>query len=426
MHTRQRFPNVIFGASLRPESAALAILVMLLFLIFVLLFITLTAQPAQAQTFNVIHTFTGAKDGGFPSAGLTLDKGGNLYGTASGGGTGYGTVYQLKHKGSNLVFNPLYSFAGGTDGNGPAARVMFGPNGTLYGTTVGGGNGYGTIFNLRPSPRACTTALCPWTETVLYRFTEGAGGWPVGDLVFDQAGNIYGTTYLPGGVVYELTPSGGGWTESVLYSFSGSDGQSPESGLIFDSAGNLYGTTYAGGLSGVGTVFEMSPLGGGWTEKVLYSFQGGSDGAAPFAGLIFDPSGNLYGATSNGGQGGGGTVFKLTPSGGSWTYSLIYSFAGNKYNYCGPLGTLVMDGVGNLYGTTYCDGAYGLGNVFKLTPSGNSWTYTSLHDFTFGSDGGAPICNVVFDANGNLYGTTRYGGDNQDCGPCGVVWEITP
>ena len=400
-----------------------------------LLVLTLvTTRAAQAQTYNILHTFSGGGDGGFPIAGLTMDRAGNLYGTANSGGAGYGTVYQLKHKGSNWLFAPLYSFAGltGSDGAGPESRVIFGPNGTLYGTTVLGGFGSGTVYNLRPQAKACPNIICPWTETVLYRFVTGADGYlPVfGDLIFDQAGNIYGTTYqgnpYEAGTVYELTPSGGGWTESILYSFTGSDGLFPYHGVISDGAGSLYGTTERGGAyfggsnPGYGTVFRLTPSGSGWKESVLYSFQNGSDGEYPDAGLIFDPSGNLYGATDNGGQDGGGTVFKLSPSSGGWTFTLLYSFTGDFD--CGPYGTLVMDGAGSLYGTTLCDGANHAGSVFKLTPSGNSWTYTSLHDFTGGSDGENPYCNVVFDANGNLYGTASAGGLQG----YGVVWEIAP
>ena len=362
-----------------------------------------------------------------------MDKAGNLYGTTFIGGTlGDGAVYQLKLKNSSFVFNPLYSFAGGSDGANPEPRVIFGPDGALYGTTLYAGAGYGTVFKLQPPATACKAALCPWAKTELYQFEgDPDGAFPgYGDLIFYQ-GNIYGTTYNGGystglgGTVYEMTPVGKGWTESVLYRFSGSpDGQLPANAVIFDSAGNLYSTTEEGGLSNAGTVFELSPSGSGWTEKVLYSFQGGDDGSLPLAGLIFDQLGNLYGATTNGGSGGGGTVFKLTPSGnGNWTYSSVYSFAGGTCSpYLGPWGNLVMDGAGNLYGTTYCDGANKAGNVWELKLSGNSWTYTSLHDFTGGNDGGNPFCNVVFDAKGNLYGTTYDGGSYG----YGVVWEITP
>ena len=403
-------------------------------------------RAAQAQTFNVIHNFTCGNDGGNPFAGLTMDRAGNLYGTAIDFHClpNYGTVYQLKHHGSGWTVNPLYRFTGGSDGAVPFARVIFGPDGTLYGTTNEGGpggctgdlGGCGTVFHLRPQPRACTTALCPWTETVLYSFEGGSdGAGPAhGDLIFDQAGNIYGTADTGGtgncngetcGVVYELKPSGSGWTESVLYSFSGSDGAIPYNDVIFDNAGNLYGITYAGGVSGYGTVFELTPEGGGqWTESCLYSFSNGSDGSYPIAGLIFDQSrSNLYGATSDGGTRGGGTVFEVTLGANcSWTVQTLYSFTGTAGDRCGPRGSLVMDGAGNLYGTTFCDGAHAAGSVFELTPSGNSWTYTSLHDFTGGNDGENPISTVVFDANGNVYGTALNGGPQH----VGVVWEITP
>src|SRR5208283_578425 len=220
-------------------------------------------QSGQAQTYQVIHTFTGGADGGSPNAGLTADRAGNLYGTTFAGGTaGNGTVYKLTHKGSSWTFNPLYSFgsSGDKDGGAPAARVIFGPDGTLYGMTYAGGEaGYGTVFNLRPSPKVCKTALCPWTETVLYSFkgvTDGAN--PLyGDLVFDHAGNIYGTTMSGGsthplgpcgragcGTVFELSPSNGAWNEAVIYTFQGNNGASPFSGVILDQTGNLYGTTY--------------------------------------------------------------------------------------------------------------------------------------------------------------------------------------
>lgn len=393
--------------------------------------LTVFATPAQAQTFTVLYTFTGGTDGGNPAAGLTMDGAGNLYGTAESYGTGYGTVYKLKRSGSSWIFNLLHSFTRGTDGNNPEGRVIFGPDGALYGTTFyGGGDGaLGTVFELRPAPTACAAALCPWSETLLHSFRgHDDGTEPVGDLTFDQAGNVYGTTtaagIYDGGVVYELTPSGGGWAESILYSFgSGSNGSAPSAGLTFDQAGNLYGTTAQGGTGGYGTAFKLAYSGGsGWTESLLYSFDDGSDGGYVNTGLIFDQSGNLYGATNNAGANGGGTVFKLTPSGGSWTFSLLYSFTSENFE-CGPFATLVMDGAGNLYGTTRCDGAYGYGSVFKLTPSSNGWTYTSLHDFTDGDDGADPVSNVIFDADGNLYGTAYAGGSQRYYG---TVWEITP
>lgn len=390
--------------------------------------------PASAQSLSVIHNFAGGQDGSQPVAGLTMDKAGNLYGTASAGGTGYGAVFKLTHKNSAWIFSPLYSFAGGNDGAGPVTALVVGPNGTLYGSTAAGGggacskiyeySGCGTIFNLRPNAAVCKTALCPWAETVLYRFAGGSdGAYPIGRLLFDQSGDIFGTTadYLQFGslgTVFELTPSGGGWTKSFAHRFTGSDGQYPAAGVIFDQSGDLYGTTYYGGAHGDGAVYELTPSGSGWTEKVLYSFQGGSDGADVAAGLIFDNAGNLYGAATTGGSGGGGTVFELMPSSGQWTLSALCSFTGSE----GPASSLVMDTLGNLYGTTVEDGAYGAGSVFKLTRSGSGWNCTDIYDFTGGSDGANPFGGLVLDASGNLYGTTEAGGANGD----GVIFEITP
>ena len=340
---------------------------------------------------------------------------------------GYGAVYKLTHRGSGWTINPVYTFSNASNGANPEAGVIVGPNGSLYGTTIyGGTSGSGTVFNLRPSATACVAVLCPWQETVLYSFLNGGdGAYPgYGNLIF-QAGDIYGSTAGGGnsglGTVYELMPSGDGWTESVLHSFSGSDGATPFSGVLFDSSGNLYGTTTAGGTGNAGTVFKMTySSGSGWTESVLYSFLNGNDGGYPTAGLTLGSSGVLYGATSNGGSGGGGTVFKLTPSGGSWTYSLIYSFAGGAD--CGPWGALAPDMAGNLYGTTLCDGANNFGSIFKLTQSGSGWTYSSIHAFTGGTGGAFPYGNAVFDSSGNLYGTASAGGADG----YGVAWEITP
>jgi len=397
-------------------------------LIVVFVLAVVASQAAQAQTFKVIHNFSGGQDGANPYAGVTLDKAGNLYGTAYAGGIGHGTVYQLKKKPSGWIFNPLYSFPGGIDGANPLARVILGRNGTLYGTTYNGGtSGVGTVFNLKPSASACKSALCPWTETVLYSFPSGAGGaYPeYGDLLFDQAGDIYGTAADGGyggfGVVYELTPSGPPWTENILYSFSGSDGEYPANGVIPDSAGNLYGTTYQGGLSGYGTVFELMPSGGfPWIQCTLNNFNG-SNGAYVYAGLIADPSGNLYGATTAYGKNGGGTVFQLTYSDVcTWTLTTLYNFTNTSGSQCGPWGTLAIDGDGNIYGATYCDGTHKAGNVFKLAH--NTWVYTSLYDFTGGNDGGNPVGQVIVDANGTtLYGTTSAGGTQN----VGVIWEIT-
>jgi len=397
----------------------------------------LMAIGAQSQTFSVIHNFTGGQDGANPMAGLTMDRAGNLYGTANSGGNlggscgigGCGAVFRLTNRNSNWLLTPLYDFAGGNDGVNPqTSSVVIGTDGSLFSTTyLGGGScpghpeGCGTVFNLQPPPTACKTALCPWMETVLQRFNGSNGDGPVGAVVFDPAGNLYGVTVLGGldggGTVYELNANN--WTESVLFHPYGY----PGSGLTPDHAGNFYGSTFAGGID-FGSIYELTQPGFGWTITDIHDFTNGSDGRYPKAGVIFDQAGNLYGATGAGGSGNGGTVFQLAPSNGSWTYSTLYSFTGsdNGPSIVGPVGNLVMDNAGNLYGTTLVDGALGYGAVFELTPSNGGWTYTSLHDFTNGSDGSYPYSNLIFDAVGNIYGTASAGGANE----LGVVFEIAP
>ena len=227
---------------------------------------TIANQAAQAQTFTIIYAFTGQNDGYRPYAGLTLDRAGNLYGMTTED-SGPGTVFQLKRTGGNWALNTL-TYPGGSI---PLGRVVFGPDGTLYGTTNEGGSGgcqfgCGTVYNVLTP--VCIS--CPWTATVLYSFTGGAdGSGPYAvDPVFDQAGDLYGTTAGGGsasdGVVFKLTPPGSGWTESVIHDFSGADGIFPASGVIFDSAGNLYGTTERGGAFGKGTVYRLARSGSVW------------------------------------------------------------------------------------------------------------------------------------------------------------------
>ncbi len=285
---------------------------------------------------------------------------------------------------------------------------------------------YGSVFKLTSPVAICKTAACYWTVKDLHDFSSGTdGSAPDGDLIWDQQGNIYGTTIEGGttgfGIVYELTPSGNGYTESVLYSFSGPDGAYPIAGLVFDNNGNLFGTTESGGSIGRGNVFELSYVVGiGWTQHVLYSFQNAGDGEEPLGGLIFDSAGNLYGTTLDGGSGGGGTVFELSPFGNTWTFKLLYSFSGGFR--CGPGETLTTDGAGNLYGTTGCGGLYNEGSVFRLSNTEEGWVYTSLHDFTGGTDGALVDSNVSINTDGSLYGTASEGGDYG----YGTVWMIKP
>ena len=271
-------------------------------------------SAGTANNFKILHSFSASGDGALPMGPLSLDQAGNLYGTAQQGGSGNGTVFRLRQVQSNWVLNPLYSFSGNNDGADPVSGVTISPNGILYGTAYWqGSDGLGTVFSLKPPPQAPRSALEGWSETVLHSFAGGNDGvYPYSNLVFDPAGNLYGTTLTGGngdGVVFQLTPNGaGGWTEKILYSFGGgNDGANPYAGVVFDQLGNLYGTTWVGGngfCSGFrpncGTVFQLTPSAGGWTENVIYNFQNGSDGADPAGGLIVDASGNLYGTTTTG------------------------------------------------------------------------------------------------------------------------------
>ncbi len=437
MATTEKDCTWIFGINFRVVTIALTLTLFAL--------IAVMPPPAQSQTFEVLYNFRPGPSGYGPEAGVTVDQAGNLYGTATYGGNsggdcrsaGCGTVFKLIHRGSGWTFSPLYTFQGGDDGGNPTARVIIGPNGTLYGTTSVDA---GTVFNVRPPATVCKAVLCPWTETVLHSFTGSPDGATpgFGELVFDHAGNLYGTTIGGGGsdplgTVFELMPSGSGWTETVIFDFIGSRGVFPDNRVVLDQAGNLYGTTHEGGEAGFGNVYELTPSGSGWVESVLYNFQGGSDGGAPYGGVVLDQAGNVYGTTTfYGGPGNLGTVFELAPP-GQWNFTLLHGFGCSPCGG-GPYDSLTLDAAGNLYGTTYGDGAYTSGSVFKLTPSGGGWIYTSLHDFCGGgppcTDGAYPYGGVVLDSSGNLYGTASGGGTGSGCVgggyACGVVWKITP
>jgi uncharacterized repeat protein (TIGR03803 family) len=310
----------------------------------------LTPGKDGKWTETLLHSFNfNGKDGFYPTVGLILDGAGNLYGT---------TVY------------------GGASGTGC------------------GGLGCGTVFELTPGANG------KWTEKLLHSFGNGKdGSWPDGRLIFDEAGNLYGIAANGGpsgkscggygcGIAFELTPgTNGRWTESLLHSFNGKDGQDPHTGLMFDTAGNLYGTTMTGGASGTGcggygcgTVFQLAPgTNGKWAEKVLHSFGKGKDGIWPWGEgpLIFDVAGNLYGTTSAGGDGscssgssyGCGTVFELTPgANGKWTEKLLHNFDNNRTDGLYPDNGLLLDTTGNLYGNTGLGGTYAYGTVFEITP----------------------------------------------------------
>jgi uncharacterized repeat protein (TIGR03803 family) len=408
----------------------------------------------MAQSFSVIHNFSGGADGRHPQD-LTINPTGSLYGTTTPGALNYdcsydgscGSVFELSKQGQQWTFTTLHQFAGGDDGDNPASGVTLGPDGSLYGTTAYGGGGCnwapgcGTVFQLtqpagQPGPLAGY-----WNKNILHRFSGGDndGNYPESEVVLDADGNIFGTAAASGpytvGVAFELTPSGDGWDEGILHNFRGAlsgkalpiDGGSPQGAIILDASHNLYGTTLFGGLWRGGTVYRLSPSGSGWTETILHAFEEPVDGALPYAGLIADREGNLYGTACCGGPRGEGTVFKLSPSGGTWTFEVLYSFAGpDGGDGANPYGGLAIDAAGNLYGTTGLGSTYGPGSVFKLTHSNNGWVETVLHNFS-GDDGALPLSRIVLDAVGHVYGTTSQGGGS-GCGGsgCGVIFEITP
>lgn len=394
----------------------------------------LTPSASAAPKFRVLHDFGAGNDGAGVWSTVIFDKKGNLYGATGGGGIyGDGAVFELAPtSGGGWKESVIHSFSFNDDGASSYAPLALSAAGSLYGTTQDGGTYLGgTVFKLTHGPEG-------WTSTVLYEV-----GSKYGDVILDEAGNLYGSIGAGAygyGAIAELSPGSDGWKYRVLYSFcphSGCpDGIFP-SNLIWDTAGNLYGVAFGGGgsqkcgLDGCGTVFELSPqTGGGRKEHTLHKFGAfHGDGEGPSSGLLLDSSGNLYGATGGGGShacgnGGCGTVFKLTPgSDGLWEETILYNFKGGGDGGA-ALGPLVVDKAGNLYGTTAFGGSAqcGCGVVYKLTPSSNGkWKYTRLHAFV-ASDGYEPGVGLIIDSKGNLYGTTAVGGKYGG----GVVFEITP
>ena len=403
-------------------------------------------QIVEVDISTVLYSFTGGVDGGYPISGLVRDAQGNLYGTNTGSGANNkGAVFEVDPTGQETV---LYSFTGtGGDGSFPVASLVQDAQGNLYGTTEGGGNlgcplgfgsGCGIVFELSPAGGGS------WKEAVLYSFagSGGDGAFPAAGLLLDTHGNLFGTTELGGnltcplgngsgcGTVFKLSPSGGNqWTETVVYSFVGTfgDGDGPFSTLVQDSVGNLYGTTLWGGNTGCayygcGIVFQINTAG---QETTLHAFTGtGGDGSFPEAGLVIDAQGNLDGTTSGGGTANNGTLFKMTTTG---QQTVLYSFTGNA-DGGSPVSGLILDGKGNLYGTTSTGGdltcptgsGSGCGGAFELTTTGH---LSVLHIF-FGTDGdgAVPEAGLVRDTQGNLYGTTSGGGAYN----AGTVFELSP
>ena len=306
----------------------------------------------------------------------------------------------------------------------PDAALVADSAGNLYGTTTNGLNQCGTPQHCGVVFKLTQDSGGKWAYSILHVFKGPDGGSPLGRLIFDSSGNLYGTTEQGGayneGTVFELSPAGDKWNEKVLHSFGGgNDLNTPFAAVTFDANGNLYGTASGGGTSRKGGVFELKQSGGEWHERVIHRFTG-SDGSGPTCDLLWDSAGNLYGTTQNGGTSIFGVVFELMPSsGGNWTESVLYHFTGAS-DGAFPAAGLIFDAAGNLYGTTQectqeCDGT-----VFQLTPSMGKWTFAVLHAFK-GPDGALPYAGLVSDANGNFYGTTTQGGKNQQ----GTVFRLS-
>jgi uncharacterized repeat protein (TIGR03803 family) len=407
-------------------------------------------------TETIVHIFSGGSDGVNPIGPLMVEPNGNLLGaTVQGSVANVGTVFELAPSSGGYTEAQVYGFPA-TDGDGIRGGLVA-DSGNLYGVASGGSlnqcpnGGYigcGSIFKLT------RLANGTWQRTVIHNFTgqqNGDGAFPVAGLTFDSAGNLYGTTsngIVGLGTVFKLTPTAsGGWSFRTIYQFGAhhNDGYNPWGVLTLDGAGNIYGTTIAGGNGSYlncnycGTVFKLAPAASGrYTESVIYNFQGLKDGSFPTAGLTLDSAGNLYGTTTEGGffdgDQGFGVVFKLSPnSSGTWTQSVLYTFTGTT-DGSGPRGSVVFDAAGNLYGTTPLGGAgtcgYGCGVAFKLTPTASGpWNESVVYSFLANGDGAYPLSNLTFDASGNLYGTTSGGGSNPNifCSlGCGTVFKLTP
>ena len=426
-----------------------------------------SCTTAAGQAKHELATFSGA-DGIGPVAGVLSDRVGNLYGTTQYGGSGYGVIFEVSPQAKSVgawTETILYSFSSFLDGSSPSGPLIEDRSGNLYGTTeYGGTSDLGTVFELSPPGVSGGS----WTKQTIYSFRGSPDGEvPLGNLVMDGSGNLYGTTSYGGrcnwGSVFELSPpaaQGGGWLEKVLHNFSYTcggvttyDGGIPLAGLTLGNGGAVYGTTYDGGRPYQGTVFRLDPPSAhhsDWIEEVIYVFAGGSDGAEPTSSLILDGQGNLFGTTEFGGNSncyfmipGCGTVYELSPPrtvGSSWTKTTLYTFAGGA-DGANPIAGLAVDTKGNLYGSTSgggstaCDTNFseGCGVVFELSPPselGLSWTPTTLYSFRGNADGQAPMGGVVLDNSSRLYGTT-FGGGDKGClwystKGCGTVFEIVP
>lgn len=399
------------------------------FVLFAATFVLCVAPELALATDGekILHTFYD-EPAANPSSNLIFDAKGNLYGSTGSSGLEAckcGTVFRLSPQvGGGWSYEVLYQFRGVEDGGYPTGKLVFDKTGKLYGAMAWGNGG---VFQLTQQPDGS------WAEIAIYAFTGAPdGSTPYSGLTIDNSGNLYGTTQSGGangiGCVYMVSPTASGWTETVLHSFSGSDGAYPWADVTLDAAGNVYGATIAGGAYGQGAVFELYASHGSWTEAVLYSFRGGTHHGWPAAGVYLDASGKIFGTLSdNGDDGLPGAVFRLEPnSNGKWTETLLHTF-GKRGDGGFPWSDLVPDADGNLYGTTYVGGRTGNGVIYKLTQNAKgNWIESVFFSFNY-HDGASPADNpVTFDAAGNLFVATVYGGLHEGYDGYGVVVELAP
>lgn len=395
--------------------------------------VVFAVSAAGAAGYKRVYSFSGGLDGRDPATQLAFDAAGNAYGTtAAGGEFDFGSIFMLTPSPDGWVQTVIYSFVAGNDGMDPHGGVTVGPDGSLYGTAVAGGNagscegnGCGTVYKLTPDGGG-------WFLTTIHNFKGGNdGAGPGSRVVLDADGNLIGSTPRGGkydmGTVFMLTPHAGGlWSKKTLHNFSGGkDGATGSLGdLLLDAAGNIYGVTEQGGANGAGTVYRIARAGGKVSFSTLYAFKGMPDGASPYGGLAWDAAGNLYGTTYFGGIVGMGTAFQLAPGpNGKWQENVLYSFLGDTDGSL-PTSTLIFDHAGNLFGTTSAGGrpSCDCGTVFKLSLAGGAWKEKIVHYFGKNFDGYAPNYGLTFDAAGNLYGATPAGGTSRT----GMVFTFTP
>jgi uncharacterized repeat protein (TIGR03803 family) len=382
-------------------------------------FVLIAADQAHAQSEQVLHNFNRSGGGSAPTSRLTSDGKDGFYGTTDGGGLGFGTIFRLSPNGhGGWRQTVLHEFTGAADGAYPSySGVMLDNAGNLYGTASSGGNGhgdsgFGVVFRL-------SFAKGVWTETVLYAFAGGAdGAHPVSGVVMDASGNFYGSTIasdVPNrGTIFKLSPNAGGWSKQLIHYFGANN-----AGLTIDAAGNIF-------TAGYSKVYELSPnRRGAWNLKVIHTFAGyPNDGSDPDGTLVFDREGRLYGTTQFGGASGYGTVYQLTPDENeAWQEKILYSFEGGPTDGGVPFAGITFDAVENIFGTTLFAGSSGVGTVFELMASMDKSGYKEKVLWNFnGTDGALSYAPLLIDTAGNLYGTTYSGGAHES----GAVFEVTP